>query len=161
MTARPVVRKLSEFEWDKVILVSFVLAERLLDDYLDEGAKVARSVHESLRDHSHLDWKEYWPLGHHEENRRALEVDTAWAVQGYTSQHGVTHIQDCTTQLILAVCHLTKNSDPHEVLSKSLPYSFVLSSLHILVAVMSLHTRASPRHLFHRVFRRHGCTRHF
>ena len=115
MTARPVVRKLTEFEWDKVMLISFVLAERLLDEYLDEGAKVARSVHESLRDHSHVDWREYWPLGHHEERRRALEVDTAWAVQGYTSQHGVTHIQDCMTQLILAVCHLTKNSDDNEV----------------------------------------------
>jgi hypothetical protein len=116
MTAREVTKKLSQHEWDKVLLISFVLAQRLLDEYLDEGADVARSVHEALRAHTHGEWTEYWPLGHHENRVRALQVDTAWAVQGYTSAHGVTHIQDCATQLILAVCQLTKNSDTDGVI---------------------------------------------
>ena len=46
---------------------------------------------------------------------RTLVTDTAWPTPGYTSTHGVTHIQDFTTQLLLAVCHLTKEKDTQQV----------------------------------------------
>ena len=44
-----------------------------------------------------------------------------WPVPGYTSPHGTTHLQDATTQLVLAVCHLTKHNDDSGVNNPPLP----------------------------------------
>jgi hypothetical protein len=159
MVARDVTRVLTEKEWDNVLTVSFVLAQRLLDDYLDVGAEVARSVHASVRAHDHPDWDEYWPLGHHMEGVRAFEVDTAWAIQGYTSPHGVTHIQDVLTQLIIAVCQVTKHKDILDVCQPQLKSSsyLTLASSHIGLLLSS---GAPPRHFFHWMLGGHGCPRH-
>ena len=39
---------------------------------------------------------------------RALVLDTCWPTPGYTSPHGMTHLQDAPTQFVLAVCHLAQ-----------------------------------------------------
>ena len=46
---------------------------------------------------------------------RALVVDTCCPIPGYTSPHGMTHLQDSPTQFVLAVCHLAKHDDDSRV----------------------------------------------
>jgi hypothetical protein len=114
MVARDVKRILTNAEWNNVTIHAFVLAQQLLDSYLFDGAKVAEVAYKEFKEGGNIDWRKYWPHAHEASIRRALSVDTTWCVQGYTSPHGITHIQDTATQLILAVCHLTKHGDPHK-----------------------------------------------
>ena len=115
MFARGHTRKLTFREWGEVTDLSLYLSQRLLNDYIRAGIEVSRDVNEQFRARQLEGWQEHWPLGQHAERARALLVDTCWPVPGYTSPHGMTHLQDATTQLVLAVCHLTKHRDTSEV----------------------------------------------
>ena len=117
MFAREGVRKLSFREWGEVTALSLYLSQRLLNEYIKAGIDVSREVNEELRTRRLEGWRHYWPLGQHADRVRALIVDTCWPVPGYTSPHGMTHLQDATTQLVLAVCHLTKHKDDAGVIS--------------------------------------------
>ena len=115
MFARGEARKLTYREWHEVTSTSLYLSQRLLNDYIKAGIEVSRTVNEQVRTRKLACWREHWPLGQHKDRVRALIVDTCWPVPGYTSPHAMTHTQDALTQLVLAVCHLTKHSDDFKV----------------------------------------------
>ena len=115
MFGRNEERKLTFREWGEVTDLSLYMSQRVLNDYIRDGIDVSFEVNEQFRTRRLQSWRDYWPLGHHVERVRALVVDTCWPVPGYTSPHGTTHLQDATTKLVLAVCHLTKHTDVSEV----------------------------------------------
>ena len=123
MFAREGAATLSFREWGEVAALSLYLSQRLLNEYIKAGIDVSREVNEELRTRQLEGWRHYWPLGQHAARVRALVVDTCWPVPGYTSPHGTTHLQDATTQLVLAVCHLTKHNDDSGVINPPLPPS--------------------------------------
>ena len=108
-------RLLVKAEWRKVTDYAVILSDILLDDYLFRGQELSIEVHRAMRDRKAKCWEDHWPHGWHVSRVRAVVVDTCWPTPGYTSQHGTTHMQDYTTNLVLAVAHLTKHPDPHKV----------------------------------------------
>ena len=109
------VRMLDYREWNNVTVYALGLSDILLGDFLFKGRELSREVDARIRGKKFDGWEGYWPSGFHIDRVRALVTDTAWPTPGYTSTHGVTHIQDFTTQLLLAVCHLTKEKDTQKV----------------------------------------------
>lgn len=122
-------RVLRADEWSNVTTYALHLSDELLDDYLFQGRELAREVHQAVREKSLPGWEECWPHGFHVDRVRAHTVDSAWPAPGYTSIHGVTHIQDFLTQLLLAVCHLTKEKDTQNVSLRAAPQHSPLCTL--------------------------------
>jgi len=102
---------MSKSRWSDLTDLFLHIAEDLLDDFIEDGIRVSGVAHAAVRDHSNSDWREYYPQGHHVGFARVVKSDAAWCTVGYTSPHGVAQFQCGLTQLLLAVCHLTKEAD--------------------------------------------------
>jgi hypothetical protein len=102
-------RKLSFREWGEVTDISLYLSQRVLNDYIRAGIDVSREVNKHFRSRRLESWRDYWPLGHHVNRERTLRVDTCWPNPGYTSPHGMTHLQDALTHSWWSQCATSQN----------------------------------------------------
>lgn len=116
-------RILTPKEWVAATNLGLHVAVNVLDKYLGLGREVSAAALADVRAHRDERWRERWPYGHHCDGQQCLKCDTAWPVPGFTSPHGVTHIQEAMTQLVLEVCFLTKEKDDaHGTLTRALRF---------------------------------------
>ena len=99
-------------QFAKCTAVMFGVSQRVLKRAVQRGIDVSRQVHKEVRRGKHGGMDAHFPLFAHCDGQRMLAVDTAWPTRGYLSEHGVTHIVDVATGIVVSVCQLTKNAKP-------------------------------------------------
>jgi hypothetical protein len=99
-------------QFAKCTALVFGVSQRVLQRALRRGIDVSSAVHRGVRRGGHGGHDKHYPLFAHVDGHRVLAVDTAWPTRGYLSDHGVTHVVDIATGIILAVCQITKKARP-------------------------------------------------
>ena len=104
---------LSRGEFESVVAAVYAASDVVLEEHFKKSREVVDSWYDSMhRQAAGSEYREYWPLGGHEDwLTRVMEIDAAWCTPGYTAPHAIITLLDRLTGCIVGACHVSKEVD--------------------------------------------------
>ena len=96
-------------EFESVVAAVYAASDVVLEEHFKKSREVVDSWYDSMhRQAAGSEYREYWPLGGHEDwLTRVMEIDAAWCTPGYTAPHAIITLLDRLTGCIVGACHVS------------------------------------------------------